>query len=55
MAHGNGAFNGHGGYALARDGEVHVDGGEHFWVGVCPLAGELDAATTHIVAATLEA
>ncbi len=40
-----------GGRAPARDGEVHVDAGEHFRVGLCTLGTELHAAAADVVAA----
>ena len=54
MAHGDGALHGGGGHGFADDGEMHVDAGEHFGLGVSPLGAELDGAADHGVAAALE-
>ena len=54
MTHGNGALYRSCGHALACDGEVHVDGGEHLGVFGGALAADLHTAALHVVPTALQ-
>ena len=54
VAHGDRTFHRAGGHTFARDGEVHVDLGEHLGVHLGAFAGQFDAAAAHVVATPLE-